>query len=164
MSLQKITTLEDIVRYASMEPQQGLRLWIDMLRVLAEKHEEGIFFGTLNPRAVLIDMKNAIVLVDSPAKPDSPYAAPEVLQGAPPDDQSDIYSMGVMLFEMLTGSLEGLHHTAPSRAAEGVPRWIDPIALRCIMKQRSRRFLDLEEISQALGKVKTNIQALNETP
>lgn len=164
MSLQKITTLAEIVRYARMEPQQGLRLWIDMLRVLAEKHEEGIFFGTLNPRAVLIDMKNAIVLVDSPADPDSPYTAPEILLGAPPDDQSDIYSMGVMLFEMLTGGLEGLHHTSPSRVAGGVPRWIDPIVLRCIMKQRSLRFLDLQEISQALGKVKANIETLNGTP
>jgi hypothetical protein len=65
---------------------------------------------------------------------------------------------------MLTGSLEGLHHTSPSRMAGGVPRWIDPIVLRCIMKQRSLRFLDLEEISQALGKVKSNIQTLNRTP
>jgi serine/threonine-protein kinase len=159
MGLKKVTILADIVRFSRAEPRQMVRLWLDMLRVLAEKHGGGTFYGTLNPDSVLIDMKNNIVLAESPLDENSPYTAPEVAAGNPPDEQSDIYSMGVMLFEMLTGSLENLHRKPPSRVADGVPRWIDPIVLRCIMKQRSRRYLDLEEVSEAIKKVKDNLGA-----
>jgi serine/threonine protein kinase len=164
MGLKKVTTLSDIIRYGRTEPRQMVRLWIDVLRVLAAKHREGVFFGILNPKTVLIDMTNHIVLTESPTDKSSPYLAPEMAAGSPPDEQSDVYSMGVMFFEMLTGSLEGLHRKPPSRVSEGVPRWIDPIVLRCIMEQRSQRYLDLEELSQDLKKLKANIQALQEKP
>lgn len=162
MGLRKVTTLSDIIRFGQTEPRQMVRLWIDVLRVLAEKHRSGTFYGTLSPKTVLVDMKNNIVLAEAPLEPESPYKAPEVSADNPPDGQSDIYSMGVMFFEMLTGGLDGLHRKSPSRVAEGVPRWIDPIVLRCIMKQQSRRYLDLEELSQDLKKLKSSIHALKQ--
>jgi serine/threonine-protein kinase len=157
MSMQKVMTLENVIRSSHRETKHIVRLWVDMLRALAAKHREGIFYGTANPTSVLIDMKNFILLTEAPFDPDSPYLAPEVLAGQNPDEQADIYSFGVMLYEMLTGSLEGIHVKPPSRMSDSVPRWIDPVALRCIMKQRSLRFLDLEEISGALAKIKTEI-------
>jgi serine/threonine-protein kinase len=160
MPMQKVMTLESVISGSQSEPRHTVRLWVDMLRALAEKHRAGTFFGTANPQSVLIDMKNYILLTDAPFDPESPYLAPEILAGMKPDEQTDIYSFGVMLFEMLTGSLEGLHEKPPSRMSDNVPRWIDPIVLRCIMKQRSLRFLDLEELSSALGKIKSNIGAV----
>ena len=160
MTLQKMTTLEDMIRSGHLEPRYSLRLWLEMLKVLTARHREGTFFGTLNPRAVLIDMRNNIVLVESPFDPESPYGAPEFAGGEEADDQADIYSMGVMLFEMLTGTLEGLHRLPPSRVKEGVPKWIDPVVMRCTMRPRSRRYLDLQELSQALVRIKTNLQSL----
>ncbi len=160
VTLQKMTTLEDMIRSGHLEPRHSLRLWLEMLKVLTVRHREGTFFGTLSPGAVLIDMKNNVVLVQSPFDPHSPYGAPEFIGGEKADDQADIYSMGVMLFEMLAGTLEGLHRIPPSRVKEGVPKWIDPVVMRCIMKPRSRRFLDLEELSQSLVGIKKNMQAL----
>ena len=149
MTMQKVMTLENVIRSSHREPRHTVRLWVDMLRALSEKHREGTFFGTANPKSVLIDMKNFILLADSPLDLESPYLAPEILAGHDPDEQTDIYSFGVMLYEMLTGNLEGIHVKPPSRVSDTVPRWIDPVVLRCIMKQRSLRFLDLRGVKSS---------------
>jgi serine/threonine protein kinase len=154
VSAQKAMSLEEILRHGQMEARHKVRLWVDLLRVLAEKHKAGQVFGTLSPRSILIDMQNNILLLETPFDPGSPYTAPEVLAGQAPDETSDIYSMGVIMFELLTGGLDGLHRRPPSRVAEGVPKWIDAIVLRCLMKRRSQRYLDLDELSQELVQVK----------
>jgi len=155
MSTNQIMTLADVIHHGHMETRHKIRLWVDILRVIAERHAAGVFFGSLSPQAILIDMQNYIVPLDAPLDHDSPYAGPELKLGAVPDEQSDIYSLGVMLFELLTGSLDGLHHHPPSRVAKDVPRWIDAIVLRCIMKKRSQRYLDLAEIAEEFQRLKT---------
>lgn len=155
MAKQQVMFLADVIAHGHMETRHKLRLWVDVLRAIAEKHREGLFFGTLTPASILIDMRNAILPVAAPFEPDSPYAAPELKLGVAPDAQADIYSMGVVLFELLTGGLTGLHLKPPSRIAADVPRWIDPIFLRCIMKRRSQRYLDLEEIAQEFRRLKS---------
>lgn len=148
-------TLGEIIRHGHMEPRHKVRLWLDLLRALAARHREGARFGTLTPASILIDSRNNIVLLESPPDPASPYLAPEVAAGEPPDEQADIYSMGVIMFELLTGSLRGLHRSAPSRVAEDVPRWIDAVVLRCIMPRRAQRYLDIDEIAQEFVRLKS---------
>jgi hypothetical protein len=155
MAKQQVMTFADIIAHGHMEPRHKVRLWIDILRAVAERHRDGVRFGSLTPQSILIDMRNNIVPLEAPLDPASPYAAPELLLGAAPDEQSDIYSMGVMLFELLTGSLQGLHHQPPSRVAKDVPRWIDPVVLRCIMKKRGQRYLDLDEIAGEFQRLKS---------
>jgi serine/threonine-protein kinase len=151
----QIMTLADVIRDGQMETRHKVRLWIDVLRALAEKHRAGAVCGALSPASILIDMKNYILPMEAPVDRDSPYTAPELLLGATPNEQSDIYSMGVIFYELLTGSLTGLHRFSPSRVAADVPRWVDPIVLRCIMKKRSQRYLDLDEIAQEFQRLKS---------
>jgi len=155
MTQQQVMSLADIIAHGHMEPRHKLRLWIDILRAVAAKHREGVCFGSLNPQAILIDMRNFILPMEAPLDPESPYTAPELKLGAAPNEQSDIYSLGVMLFELLTGSLEGLHRSPPSRVAKDVPRWIDAVVLRCIMRKRGQRYLDLDEIAQEFQRLKS---------
>jgi serine/threonine protein kinase len=138
-----------------METRHKVRLWIVILRAIAEKHHAGVCFGSLTPQSILIDMRNYILPLEAPLDPESPYAAPELKLGVAPNEQSDIYSMGVMLFELLTGSLKGLHRHGPSRIAKDVPRWIDAVVMRCIMRKRSQRYLDLDEIAQEFQRLKS---------
>lgn len=154
MSHQQVMSLADVIAHGHMESRHKVRLWVDILRAVAEKNRQGLYFGTLNPQSILIDMRNSILPIAAPFDPESPYLAPEVKLGVAADAQADIYSMGVMLFELLTGGLEGLHVKAPSRVAADVPRWIDAIALRCIMKRRSQRYLDFDEIAQEFQRLK----------
>ena len=155
MATQQVMTLADVIENGQMETRHKVRLWIDILRAVAEKHHAGVCFGSLTPRSILIDMKNYILPVEAPTDLESPYAAPELKLGAAPSEQSDIYSLGVMLFELLTGSLKGLHRLAPSRIAQDVPHWIDAVVLRCIMKKRSQRYLDIDEIAQEFRRLKS---------
>jgi serine/threonine-protein kinase len=155
MAAPQALTLAEIIRHGQMESRLKVRLWVDLLRALGEKHKQGVRFGTLDPESILIDTRHAIVLLESPLKPGSPYLAPELAHGEPVDVQADIYSMGVIMFELLTGGLEGLHRAAPSRVASDVPRWIDAIVLRCIMERRSQRYLDVEEIAQEFVRLKS---------
>lgn len=155
MATQQVMTLADIIGHGQMEPRHKLRLWIDILRAVDEKHRAGTCFGTLNPQSILIDMQNYILPVEAPPDPASPYAAPELKLGVAPNEQSDIFSLGVMLFELLTGSLKGLHRHPPSRVAADVPRWMDAVVLRCTMRKRSQRYLDIDEISREFQRLKS---------
>jgi len=155
MAKQQVMTFADIISHGHMEARHKVRLWIDILRAVAERHREGGYFGSLTPQSILIDMRNNIVPLEAPLDPESPYAAPELKLGVAPNEQSDIYSLGVMLFELLTGNLDGLHRHPPSRVAKDVPRWIDAVVLRCVMKKRSQRYLDLDEIAQEFQRLKS---------
>lgn len=152
--LQNTMSLSEFIAHGQMEARHKVRLWVDLLRVLGAKHREGFFYGTLSPSSILIDHKHNLLLFESPLDRGSPYLAPEVRAGEPPGEQSDIYSMGVILFELLTGSLKGLHRHPPSRLAPDVPRWLDAIVLRCVMERRSQRYLDLGEVEEAFRSVR----------
>ena len=93
------------------------------------------------------------------------YMAPEQIEGEPLSAASDIYSLGIVWFEMLTGRLpfEGetlaasavarLHRspTPPSHYNASVPKWIDDIVLRCLERQRAARFASSEQVLAALS-------------
>lgn len=79
------------------------------------------------------------------------YLAPEVQRGEGADERSDIYSLGVLLFEMLTGSLpEG--RELPSEVKRKIPSSIDDVFSRCYVR-KSKRYKSLEELGAALREV-----------
>jgi serine/threonine-protein kinase len=79
------------------------------------------------------------------------YASPETLRGAEPDACSDIYTAGIILYEMLMGDLEGLGSARITDSVEDLPEWLDELVLRCIRKVREDRYQNIEEI---FGEVK----------
>jgi len=93
------------------------------------------------------------------------YMSPEQCEGAPTDHRSDIYSLGVILYEMLTGSVpfEGdarsilaQHiHKAPaplsgSSVREGIPSSLNELVLRMLEKTPQDRLADLQEVRNSL--------------
>jgi len=75
------------------------------MRALAERHAAKTVFGIITPDCIFIGGDHNI-RIEKPASCREEYIAPEIQTGLPPDYQADIYSMGVILFELVTGTLE----------------------------------------------------------
>lgn len=103
----------------------------------------------------------------------APYLAPERFQGEKATPQSDVYSLGVVLFQMLTGhlpfeathisDLAHLHLTAPVPLASSlnpsIPLALDAILLRAMAKDPSQRFANAGELRNALQEVLATLEA-----
>ena len=152
-------TLRSFIKSGKLEPRYGLKLWIQILRGLQRDYKVGWHFGLLSPDNIVIDARNTISFLKRSQT--SVYASPETLKGDRPDERSDIYSAGVILYEMLTGSLEGLGSVRITDVAEDVPEWLDEIAIRCLRKVKEDRYRSIQDIFSDLkalseGKKDTN--------
>jgi len=97
------------------------------------------------------------------------YMSPEQIVGSPCRDLSDIYSLGVVLYEMLTGrrpftQVSGpasmmaalLTQTpAPPSVLAAIPRELDRIVMRCLEREPAERFGDIRELAGALDRLLT---------
>ena len=138
------TSIRSFIRSGSLEPKYSFKLWFQVLRNLQDAHAKGRPYGLMSPDNILIDAQNNISFLKK--MPSSAYLAPERTKGLEPDVRADIFSMGVILYEMLTGSLEGLGSVSVMDVAHDVPAWLDEIVIKCIRKVREDRYQSIEDI------------------
>jgi beta-lactam-binding protein with PASTA domain/tRNA A-37 threonylcarbamoyl transferase component Bud32 len=149
-------------------------------QALHAAHRQGIVHRDVKPQNILVDDKGTVKVVDfgiakalaapGPTRPGvfwgSPaYIAPEQAKEGETSPSSDIYSLGVVLFEMLTGRLPFeadnpigmvLAHIdrvapRPSELWPSVPRWLDDVVLRSLAKNPTQRFHSAEDLEAALA-------------
>ena len=142
-------TLRSMIRAGGIEPRHSFRLWVQVLKVLDQSKKEGRLPEILTPDSIVIDSGNKVVFSENAPK-DFAYIAPEVVTGSAPDAVSSVYSMGVILYEMLTGSLETLGMRKPGEAAGNIPAWLEDLTLRCCERKREARYQGFDEIFSAL--------------
>lgn len=145
--------LRSMIRAGGIEPRHSFRLWVQVLKVLDQSKKEGRLPEILTPDSIVIDSGNNVVFSENAPK-DFAYIAPEVVAGSDPDAVSSVYSMGVILYEMLTGSLETLGIKTPGEAAGNIPAWLEDLTLRCCERKREARYQDFDEIFSALVALK----------
>jgi tetratricopeptide (TPR) repeat protein len=149
---------------------------VDLCRALAYIHRRGLIHRDLKPSNILLDHDRHCKLTDfgivKDLDPDADsavsttlvgtwaYASPEQITGQPIDHRSDLYSLGVILFAMLTGrrpfvarDLSGyleLHRShvapAPRELDPTVPVHLDEICRKLLRKQPRDRFRSAQEI------------------
>lgn len=118
MELLEGRTLEERIQdQGTMGHEEALLLARDLSGALAAVHRAGLVHGDVKAQNVFREVGGRTVLMDFGASRPSPgfgapagrlqasplYAAPEVLEGAPPDARSDIYSLGVLIFYVVSG-------------------------------------------------------------
>ena len=127
-------------------------LAIQLADAVADAHACGYVHGGLSPDSVVITAKGhakipafALASRDGFAAPDvdllHDYDSPEEARGLPSDERSDIYSVGAVLFEMLTGR-RPLHRgsAAPSASNAHVPPELDALVLRGVAPNPDSRY------------------------
>ncbi len=152
--LRRVFTLRSMMQAGRMEPRYCMRLWVQVMRTLSERHGANMVVGCLTPDAIVIDMENNIS-IGNPAGCISAYLSPEVQAGSPPDRQADIYSMGVILYELVAGSLEQFGRKRAGERFSDVPSWLDELIEHCTEKDLAKRYRTTEEVSAALLKLKS---------
>ena len=123
------TTLREHLQTQNFKPQTVLDYALHIAEALAEAHEAGIVHRDIKPENIMVDSKNRIKVMDfglarlkgslkitqsASTVGTVAYMSPEQIQGEEVDHRADIFSFGVVLFEMLTGRLpfRGEHEAA----------------------------------------------------
>ncbi|MGB1259736.1 MAG: protein kinase domain-containing protein [Akkermansiaceae bacterium] len=149
----------------AIDPAQAAEIVGAICRALDHAHAAGILHRDIKPANILLAPDATPKIGDfGLARPMNEttdpeeiiygtpgYTAPEVIHRQPVDHRSDIFSIGVMLHELLTGALPDDHKTPPSRIAQ-TPLAYDPIIARSTQADPTLRYDSAGEFADALDK------------
>jgi tetratricopeptide (TPR) repeat protein len=147
---------------------------------LSDAHSRGFIHRDIKPENIMLaldeDEREHVKIVDfglagllaqpnESSRAGTPaYMSPEQCKGEPADARTDIYSLGVTLYELATGTLPFVRETAdglredhvgkqprpPSSCMRSLPQSFDALVLRCLAKQPEQRFANTAELEAAL--------------
>ncbi len=172
--------LSDIIARGPLEPAEAVRITTDVLTALEYSHRAGLVHRDIKPGNVMIAGGGQVKVMDfgiaravaessatiaqtSTIMGTAAYFSPEQARGEMVDARTDLYSTGIMLFEMLTGRTPfvddnpvavAYQHVnqpvpAPSTLNPRVSPAIDAVVLRSVAKDRFARFQSAAEFRDA---------------
>jgi serine/threonine protein kinase len=167
------TDLRSVIKNGGLAPEQALAATAQICEALRVAHEHGVVHRDIKPENVLLTRDGQIKLADfglsRPSRdqerqkftmtnmvmgsPD--YMAPEQKSGEA-DQRSDIFALGVMLYEMLTGQVPRGAFEPPSRKI-GIDIRIDEVVLRALQAEPDKRYQNVSEM-------KSDVETIYYTP
>ncbi len=170
------TTLHHLIKTAALNPTQSLEIIVRVCEALQYAHTEGVIHRDIKPANILVDTKGRVKVTDfglarmdnskTPEQwgqtmtgmilgtPD--YMAPEQKKGIRVDHRADIYSLGVMLYEMLCGEIPAGIFDPPSQRV-AVDERIDQVVIRAMQQEPNRRY-------PSTGEMQTAVESIRSTP
>ncbi len=174
--------LEDFIKEGKVFTiDEVVRIGADLAQAVQSLHAQDAIHLDIKPENILIDDQGKLTLIDFGLShharfPDllaeemrkgigsAPYISPEQITGIRSDYRSDIFSIGVILYELLTGELpfgnpqtmSGLRkrmwaQAFPPRAIrKEIPRWLQEIVLRCLEPRAADRYQSATRLRQVL--------------
>ena len=183
-------TLRERLRHGALKLRDSIDIAIQTAKGLAAAHEKGIAHRDLKPENLFLVKDGRVKILDfglakliqNPSSPDGStlslpdptdagrvlgtvgYMSPEQVRGQPADARSDIFALGCLLYEMLTGkrafrkptSVETMHAIlnedppAASDITRTIPPALERVVHRCLEKPPDRRFQSASDLAFAL--------------
>jgi serine/threonine-protein kinase len=191
MELVEGQDLRELIRGVGLMPVQSLRIVAAVAGGLAFAHERGIVHRDIKPGNIMVladgrvkimdfgiaHMHEPMVKTQTGVLLGSPqYMSPEQIVGQPVDYRTDIFSLGLVLYEMLTGTraFEGadipelmfkvanLPATPPSHVAPDLPTVIDFIIARALRKKPEERYASAADLAKDLHDALAEVGAAEE--
>ena len=180
-------SLKSFIREGSMTLNQAIKIGLQICAGLNSAHKQGVIHRDIKPSNILLDSTGNVKILDFGlayisgdehiTASDSTmgtvgYMSPEQTQGINTDERSDIFSLGVVLYEMITGKLpfggqtsaavlHSITHDVPeplTRYKSGIPHGLQTIMSKLLEKDPTLRYqtaadllADLKRISQSIG-------------
>jgi beta-lactam-binding protein with PASTA domain/serine/threonine protein kinase len=188
MELVRGRTLRDLIREQhALSPAQAVSIMEPMLAALAAAHRAGLVHRDIKPENILLADDGVVKVADfglaRAIESDASntrtglmmgtvaYCPPEQISRGSADARSDVYSAGVVLFELLTGSTPYIGDSAmavayqhvnsdvpaPSSRRPGVPAQLDDVVLRATSREPSGRPLDAGALLAELHDVRVDL-------
>ncbi|MCA1715540.1 MAG: Stk1 family PASTA domain-containing Ser/Thr kinase [Actinobacteria bacterium] len=183
--VQRGTLKDRIKRDGALAPDVATGVALQIADALQAAHENGVIHRDIKPQNVLVSRTGDVKVTDfgiaraasSPLTQTSAvlgtagYMSPEQAMGKPVGPQSDLYSLGVVLFEMLTGELPydaespislALKHVnepprSPREANPEVSEPLDAITLKLLAKNPENRYASAAELADDLERVRSGL-------
>lgn len=166
-----------------------LDIGVQVAEGLAAAHEKGIVHRDIKPENIMIRKDGIVQIMDfglaklretsgvsrltkaGTTMGTMGYMSPEQVQGLDVDHRTDIFSLGVVLYELLAGEspFKGVHETAImyeivnvdpppiSTVKEGIDPQLDGIILECLEKDKDERFQSAKELAKNLRKIQRSL-------
>jgi serine/threonine-protein kinase len=173
-------TLAEVLEQGPLPPRRVAEIGVDIAAALGYAHDQGALFRGLSPRDVLVDADGEARLrdfgftrvaerargLDREARvAEAAYVAPERVRGEPADARTDLYGLGLVLYEAATGrpaavgdspgelarqQLE-VHPPRPREVNPNVPPELESVLARLLAKNRDARLADAGAAAQEFG-------------
>ncbi|MBI5526914.1 MAG: serine/threonine protein kinase [Deltaproteobacteria bacterium] len=160
-------TLRDMLRGNRLPPEDAVKISLQVCRAIAHAHANGVVHRDMKPENVLLDREQNVRIADfgladivgfqtwgtltgsGMAMGTAHYMAPEQRRDAKRvDRRADIYSMGIMVYEMLTGEIPQGHFKKPSEHTAGIPTSFDRIVIKCLQTSPDDRYQSAEDLAK----------------
>src|SRR4030043_1961307 len=173
--------LSKVIEEKKLEMREIANLGIQVAETLDYAHQRGIIHRDVKPSNILVKPSGQIIITDfGIAHIEDPssslqtqdgeilgtpaYMSPEQVKGQPVDRRSDLFSLGIILYELSTGmrpfggenlvaifnSIGQNHPTDPVKMNPGIPKGLSQIIMKCLEKMPDKRFETGKALAEAL--------------
>jgi serine/threonine protein kinase len=166
-------TLRNFIKTQKFDWARTLNLTKQLASAIEHMHERGIIHRDLNPHNIMIDKNGDIKIMDFGVAKivglegltrdgavigTADYMAPEQARGERVDERGDIYTFGLIVYEICTRRLPSLPPKPLRQYEIGVPEWFEPIMRKCLAPKREQRFATIEDVLKEVEEVEKQEQ------
>ena len=184
------TLKELIVEKGKIEPKETVRISKQIASALVCAHRNNIIHRDIKPHNILVTKEGIIKVTDfgiakasnsatitnsSKVLGSAHYFSPEQAKGGFVDSRTDIYSLGIVMYEMLVGKVPfdgespvsvAVKHiqnevVAPKEIDDKIPESLNSVVLKCLEKNPVKRYQTIKNLEEDLARIENNESILN---